>query len=186
MSNGCAQGDCLNSCTDAEWETVPFPSDAQENGTGNALPHYPSKSLQMIFPRESETRPLSLILPDLKCYPACIAFCLHCGIQCRINTRTTQSQEGNSCLRDAPIPGFGGQNHSFTLYHLSQGVLRDHVTALQTLSVRKFPGVRLGGLCTGEKTMPAAPQSLSGSFCAKRGKRDNTFEATRLRRRWRS
>lgn len=169
MCTGC----CLNSCTDAEWETVPFPSDAQ-NGTGNALPHYPSKSLQMIFPRESETRPLSLTLPDLKCYPACIAFCLHCGIQCRINTQTTQSQEGNSCLRDAPIPGFGGQNHSFTLYHLSQGVLRDHVTVLQTLSVRKVPGVRLGGPCLGEKTMPAAPQSLTDSFCAKRSERDNT------------
>ena len=165
MSDGCAQGDCLNSCTDAEWETVPFPSDAQENGTGNTLLHYPNKSLQVIFPRESEIRPLSLTLPDLKCYLACIAFCLHWGIQCRINTQTTQSQEGNSCLRDAPIPGFGGPNHSFTLYHLSWGVLRAHVTALQTLGVRKFPRVRLGGLGKGEKTIQAAPWSLPGSFC---------------------
>lgn len=69
---------------------------------GNTLPHYPNKSLQMIFPRESETRPLPLTLLDLKCYPACIAFCLHCGIQCHINTQTTQSQEDSLCLRDAP------------------------------------------------------------------------------------
>lgn len=166
MSDGCAQGDCLNSCTDAEWETVPFPSNAQENGTGNTLLHYPNKSLQVIFPRESETRPLSLTLPDLKCYLACTAFCLHCGIQCRINTQTTQSQEGNSCLRDAPIPGFGGRNHSsFTLYHLSWGVLRAYVTALQILGVRKFPRVRLGGLSKGEKTIQAAPWSLPGSLC---------------------
>lgn len=44
-----------------------------------------------------------------------------------------QSQASETSL--TPIPGFGEQNPSFTLYHLSLGVPRAHVTELQTLGV---------------------------------------------------
>lgn len=156
MSAGYVECYCLNSCTGAEGEAAPFPSDAQENGMGNTLPRYLNKSLQMIFPRESETRPLPLTLLDLKCYPACTAFCLHCGIQCHINTQTTQSQD-SLCLRDAPASHTRLWETEPFIYTLSPFMGRSQSSLDCALDPRcqEIPRGQAGRSVLGRKTIPA-------------------------------